>query len=64
MGTVTISRSCPAFTTSTQQRTNPTRPLNELIDGAMNELHQCRKPQCRRIYNLLKVRNGKKEVTA
>ncbi len=37
---------------------------DELIDGAMNELHQCRKPQCRRIYNLLKVRNGKKEVTA
>ncbi|KKM94464.1 hypothetical protein LCGC14_1198050 [marine sediment metagenome] len=34
---------------------------DELIDGAMNELHQCGKPQCRRIYNLLKVRNGKKQ---
>ena len=32
---------------------------DELVDGAMNELHQCRKPQCRRIYNLLKVKNGK-----
>ncbi|KKL54900.1 hypothetical protein LCGC14_2260830 [marine sediment metagenome] len=31
------------------------------IDGRTHELHQCRKPQCRRIYNLLKVKNGKKE---